>query len=314
VVLKYADRLHGADKAIANAIGFNSHVNAGDHVFVPGMGIGARQVLFIGVGPKSAFRYELIQEFGSRAIKLAQSCGEVRHLALTIHGPGYGLDPEESFLSMIAGIISEWKQSRGPLEHVTVAEISEKRCELIKNLLQDQLKEFGLDLTEQRSTVTIASTLPQSSVSPASDNIVQFGMRADRKPRLFVAMPFSDQYDDEYHIGFIEAAREHSFVCERLDQQNYVGDVFAEIKKRIIESHCVIALLNGHNPNVFLEIGFALAHQKPIILVAKEGVELPFDVSGHFCLVYKNIVQLRQNLSKRIASLRQNYDSSSRIG
>jgi hypothetical protein len=70
-----------------------------------------------------------------------------------------------------------------------------------------------------------------------------------------------------------------------------------------MESRGVIALLNDHNPNVFLEVGFSLAHNKPTIMVAKESVKLPFDVEGHKCIRYRNISHLRDELSKTITAL-----------
>jgi hypothetical protein len=306
IVLKHADQFYGADRAVANAVGFTAFVKAGDFVFCEGKGLAARMVLFIGVGPLRDFRYERIQDFGSKAIKLArQHHGEIRHLALTIHGPGYGLDPEQSFLSMVAGIISEWRRSEQPLQRITIAERSEKRCEQLNAILHEHLREFGLQQSGQRVAVNPATTAPSvNSAAEIKSNIVQFGVRAEEKPRLFVAMPFSNDFIDEFEIGFHEAAKASAFVCERLDLEAFTGDIVAEIRNRIVGSHGVIALLNGHNPNVFLEIGFAWAHGKPTILVAKEDVKLPFDVSAHRCIRYKNIVQLRDLLTSEIARLK----------
>ena len=78
----------------------------------------------------------------------------------------------------------------------------------------------------------------------------------------------------------------------------------AEIKKWIAGSHGVVALLNDFNPNVFLELGFALAHQVPTILIAKEGLVLPFDVQGLRCLRYKTITSLRRDLTTEIGALK----------
>jgi hypothetical protein len=145
-----------------------------------------------------------------------------------------------------------------------------------------------------------ASTEAQSAIP---SDVRQFGVQAETKPRLFVAMPFAEQFFDEYDIGFCEAAKASNYLCERLDLEHFTGDIVSEIKKRIIESRGVIALLNDYNPNVFLEIGFALAHSKPTILVVKEGIKLPFDVSGQRCIVYRNISHLRDELSQAIAAL-----------
>jgi hypothetical protein len=116
-------------------------------------------------------------------------------------------------------------------------------------------------------------------------------------------MPFAETYLDEYEIGISEASRVHGYNCERLDQVAFTGDIVAEIKKRIVSSSAVIALLNDLNPNVFLELGFALAHKIPTILVAREGVTLPFDVQGLRCLRYKSITSLRRDLTEEIGSL-----------
>jgi nucleoside 2-deoxyribosyltransferase len=117
-------------------------------------------------------------------------------------------------------------------------------------------------------------------------------------------MPFAEDYVDEFEIAFCEAARASEYICERLDLESFTGDIVTEIKRRILDSNGVIALLNDHNPNVFLEVGFALAHDKPTILVAKTDVKLPFDVSGHRCVRYRSITQLRQTLSTEIAALK----------
>jgi hypothetical protein len=266
----------------------------------------AHEVVFVGVGPLGDFRYERIQEFGAQAIKLAQLHHRVvRHIALTVHGPGYGLDAEESFLSMLAGLIGEWKGAEGGLQKITIAERSEKRCELLDKILAEHLAEFGLLQSTQRATVSVTRVAsPKSESIAAPANIVHFGARAEEKPRLFIAMPFAEEFTDEFEIAFREAAKASEYICERLDLETFTGDIISEIKKRILVSHGVIALLNNHNPNVFLEVGFAWAHNKPTILVAKSGTKLPFDVSGQRCIIYRNISHLRQVLDAEIASLK----------
>jgi hypothetical protein len=105
-------------------------------------------------------------------------------------------------------------------------------------------------------------------------SLKDYGAQSETKPKLFIAMPFADDWSDEYDIAFTEAAHKNGFICERLDLEAFVGDVVSEIKDRILYSNGVIALLNGHNPNVFLEIGFAMAHNKPIVLVVKKGTKV----------------------------------------
>jgi len=139
LVLKYAGGLHGADQVVAKAIGFDATLKAGTARFCQGDGIAATEVVFIGVGPLSRFRYKRIHEFGSQAVRLARKhSNPIRHLAITVHGPGYGLSLRKAFISMISGIVTEWKRASGDLQTVTVVEIADKRCEQLYCTLRNQ--------------------------------------------------------------------------------------------------------------------------------------------------------------------------------
>jgi hypothetical protein len=95
LVLKFADRLRGADLAVANAFGWGSlKIKAGSHRFLPSEGrIRAYEVLFLSVGPLYTFEYQEIGQFGRTALEvIARERPQARCVALTIHGPGYGLD------------------------------------------------------------------------------------------------------------------------------------------------------------------------------------------------------------------------------
>jgi nucleoside 2-deoxyribosyltransferase len=56
---------------------------------------------------------------------------------------------------------------------------------------------------------------------------------------------------------------------------------------------------------VFLELGFAWAKDKPTILIAKEGGQLPFDVRGQRCIMYSSIADLRKKLTNELANLKK---------
>lgn len=297
LVLKYADSFYGADRIIAGRVGFNAHIAAGQERFFSSGTL--PEVLFLGVGPLADFRYERIQEFGRRVVRLvAKHRPQARRLALTIHGPGYGLDPEQAFLSMVSGLVAEWKTLDNPIEEVAIAEVSQKRCKLLNEVLREYSRELGAVWDEH----THSAVFERKILTAAAP---EFGANVEVKPRLFVAMPFSDDFQDIFEFGFHEAAKRNAFVCERLDILNFTGDIVAEIKKRIIASSGVIALVDGLNPNVFLEIGFAWAHGKPTILVAKKDeVKLPFDIRGQRCIFYRNLVNLRDVLSAEIAALK----------
>ena len=103
MILKYADGNHGADLAVAQAIGFQHHVPAGELWFQPGEGTASKEVIFLGVGSLFDFRYDAIRDFGRRLIMTAVERPTAKTITTTIHGPGYGLDEVESFRSEVLG-------------------------------------------------------------------------------------------------------------------------------------------------------------------------------------------------------------------
>jgi hypothetical protein len=308
VIMKHADGFHGADLALARSIGFSDQIPVGQKRLVDTGRSSPRLAMFISVGPLYEFRYKEIQQFGAELFGYVEEAGEqvgsaLAHIATTIHGPGYGLDTHESFLSLIAGLVEGSLGTPTKVKRITIVERNEKRCDYLKHLLRDEGVNLGVSDAGDVFLIGRFAEERQNDKQTTSATILQFGERASLKPHLFVAMPFAETYLDEYEIGISEASRVHGYNCERLDQVAFTGDIVAEIKKRIVSSSAVIALLNDLNPNVFLELGFALAHQIPTILVAREGVTLPFDVQGLRCLRYKSITSLRRDLTEEIGSL-----------
>ena len=111
LALKYAEALYGVDGAVFNQLeehGLQPRLpKLADFTFHDTKGyIAAKHVLFVGVKTLREFGYNEIREFARKVlVYLAGEAPNVRHLALTIHGPGYGLDEIEAFESELAGIV-----------------------------------------------------------------------------------------------------------------------------------------------------------------------------------------------------------------
>lgn len=304
MIVKYADGHHGADLAVAEAIGFKHHVPAGELWFQPGDGTQAKEVIFLGVGPLYDFRYDAIRDFGRRLILTAVERPTARTITTTIHGPGYGLDEVESFRSQIMGFVdSNNAELSEMLERIVFVEMSEARVKRLQNELE-WMRDYHnrplsrMNLTDRHANgLSLGKTIPGTARPEAEPS-------PDEKPKLFVAMPYDDIYDDEYYIGFEEAARPLGFICENLKNEFYTGDIVDEIRRRIEASVGMIALLNGKNPNVFLEIGYAMALDKPIIFVAEEGMEVPFDIRNMRRVTYSGIRALRKSMGLALEALR----------
>lgn len=63
--------------------------------------------------------------------------------------------------------------------------------------------------------------------------------------------------DDVFYYGIQQPVRATGFLCERADQEAFLGDILDRVKQKIETAAVVIAELTGANPNVYLEIGYA---------------------------------------------------------
>jgi len=123
---------------------------------------------------------------------------------------------------------------------------------------------------------------------------------------IFAAMPFDPAYDDVYFVAMREAAQKVDAYCRRLDQEDFTGDIIAEIKASIRKAAAVIADLSEAKPNVLYETGYAHALGKPTIHISRTPLsKLPFDVSTWKTLVYNagQTYQLGKKLTQQLRAV-----------
>jgi hypothetical protein len=305
LVLKHAQNLHGADLAVyerLSTVGFKppSLPRVNEFKIVDSRGaIAANIVLFIGVLPLYQFDYQEIREFGRKSvISLAGHASQVEHLALTIHGPGYGLDEVEAFKSELAGVVDAIVAGDCPanLRRVSFVERNPGRAERLREALGEIIPKGIIGLDGARSLDSLAEQ-PKDTLRTA-------GYNSAAKPRVFVAMPFADSMDDVFHYGIQGAANSAGFLCERADLSSFAGDVMEWVKQRISSASFVIADLTTANPNVYLEVGYAWGCGRPTVLIVQDTTELKFDVRGQRCLVYRSIKQLEEILGSELQAIK----------
>jgi hypothetical protein len=115
----------------------------------------------------------------------------------------------------------------------------------------------------------------------------------------FVIMPFSTEFDDVY--AAIKSSVEpiissRSGKCSRLDESNPAGRITDRLLREIQVAAFTIADVTGSRPNVMWEVGYAMALQKPTILLTQKITEIPFDIKDMLTLEYS-----RNNLSKTLS-------------
>jgi hypothetical protein len=300
LVLKYAQQLFGADSAVYGQLS-----ESGLKIRLPKNGtytlletqniFPATRVLFVGVASLGDFSYLGVRLFAQRALAiLAKEASETRHLAITLHGPGYGLDEQEAFESEIAGFIDALTTNDVPrfLEKISFVESNPARADRLQKLL-------GTLLPSAENGWRFLSPVK----IPAGGSLRTAGQSSADKQHVFVAMPFIEAMDDIFHYGIESAVKAAGMLCERADLSIFAGDIMDWVRQRIETSTLIIADLTTANPNVYLEVGYAWGRGIPTVLLSRDPADLKFDVRGQRCLIYKSIRQLEEALTRELKAL-----------
>lgn len=128
-----------------------------------------------------------------------------------------------------------------------------------------------------------------------------------KQPKAFVVMQFTDEYNDLYKEVIKPVVENYGFECERVDESHTTNPILQDIIQLIRESSVIIADITPNNPNVFYEVGYAHAVNKPTILLCDRKRErLPFDISGFRTLFYDNTIAGKTAVEKSLKKYLEN--------
>ncbi len=81
-------------------------------------------------------------------------------------------------------------------------------------------------------------------------------------------------------------------------------NLWQNVKSMIEGAALVIADISDENPNVHIEVGYAVACNKPLVLLVREGSQVPTDLRGFYVIQYKHdgdLLVLQTALRQRLA-------------
>jgi hypothetical protein len=123
--------------------------------------------------------------------------------------------------------------------------------------------------------------------------------------KCFVIMPFEESFDGIWKTVIKPTVEEIGDKCLRADDIFAIGSVMDDIICSIQHADYIIADLTKQNPNVYYELGFAHALDKPAILLTSNIASLPFDLRQHRIIKYTDTAagaaKLRESLNKYLA-------------
>jgi hypothetical protein len=105
----------------------------------------------------------------------------------------------------------------------------------------------------------------------------------------FVMQPFAHPYNGYYDVVFKPAIEKAGLRSVRADDEIFgSGKIMDQVWRGIRNANVLIAELTTRNANVYYELGLAHALGKPVVLIAADGEEVPFDVH-HIRVIYYDI-------------------------
>lgn len=126
------------------------------------------------------------------------------------------------------------------------------------------------------------------------------------KPKVFIVMQLGNDYEDIFKDVVKEVCKDYEVNPLRADEVAGPGLIIADIAREISSAQLVIADITPINPNVYFEVGYSIALRKPMILLAKKGTALPFDVAGFRVLFYEDTIGGKKRLEE---GLRKHLDA-----
>ena len=146
--------------------------------------------------------------------------------------------------------------------------------------------------------------------------------------QCFVMQPFDHaRYDSLYEQVFEPAIRDANLKPYRVDNDPAASIPIETIEEEITRSIACFAEISEDNPNVWFELGYAIAREKPLCMVCSDiRTKFPFDVQHRNIIKYpsqplpKDYESLKQAITSRLTAVvareesnRQNAETASTL-
>jgi hypothetical protein len=120
----------------------------------------------------------------------------------------------------------------------------------------------------------------------------------------FFICPFDDnEVNHNYEFVIKPAIRQFQFDIQKADEISHTREITEVILSAISRSRFIVADLTDARPNCYYEVGYAHSLGKPVIILAKEGTERHFDISGYKWNHWSNYEDLKPKFEKELLAV-----------
>jgi hypothetical protein len=166
----------------------------------------------------------------------------------------------------------------------------------------------------------------KSAANTTRENIIFLGPERLNRPKAasekdgsvscFLVMPFSTEWSESVTESLRKVCKRMNIHALRGDDIFRPTDILDDIWDGLTSADFVIAEITGKNANVFYELGMAHAIGKPVLILAQNVKEIPFDLKTRRILEYRSdqLEIMEQELEKCIIELLNFYNFSTKQG
>jgi hypothetical protein len=119
---------------------------------------------------------------------------------------------------------------------------------------------------------------------------------------VFVLMPLNKDQQSIYDI-ISKECQNLGLNVRRGDEINIIGPLLPHIVREMYRARFIIADINGRNPNVFYELGLAHGMGKPVLMIAENEEQVPFDMRQQQLVLYDSLDELPAKLRVSLSRL-----------
>lgn len=129
--------------------------------------------------------------------------------------------------------------------------------------------------------------------------------------------PIRRHIDGVYDAAIVPVLAHFGYTPEIPHRMSMPGSINKQIIQKIYDSDLIIANLTNINPNVMYELALRHCFNKPALIIAEEGTDLPFDINNERTIFYINdaqgILDLKKKLLKAIGEIRAKEEYNSPV-
>ncbi|MCA9889735.1 MAG: toll/interleukin-1 receptor domain-containing protein [Anaerolineae bacterium] len=305
VVFKYARGFHGADRYIASLlqkadapVDTASLNNRGDVYFGVTKGaLVSPYVMYMSMPNIFNLKYGEIRQFGEMILgKLTEAYPAAQHVAMTVHGPGIGLDISEAVLAQFGGLLDALQTGQYPptLQSITIVEKHEVRHAQLLETMTPYLEESAIAQPGAGETGVYDLVLNAGASDGLQEAVASV---ADVKPYAVAIVPLGDAYSDIFYYGIQRPTHAYGLLCETFSIDSSQPLEIDALRQQIRQAQVVIADVGQFDHSIALGLGLAWGANRPVILVSDEGHLTPMFTDYQPLLTYSKIWHLEERLA-----------------